>query len=242
MRPSSQNPETDLVMQDFAVYRGSVRILSDINLCLTVGTLVAVVGANGSGKSALVQALAGLLRHTGEVRLGGMPLDLRDPAGAVQSGVVLCPSDRGVFHRLTVEENLLVGGYTLPKESCRVRAEELLARFPDIARRRDLRAGLLSGGERQQLAIARSLMVSPKVLLLDEPSRGLSPAALASLLEVLRSEARHRTIVTVVDQALDWLFGHTDRLLIMAEGRITADVDPCVRSSRNIVSAYFDLG
>jgi branched-chain amino acid transport system ATP-binding protein len=230
-----------LSIRGLEVRRNGVRLLAGLDLELAGGACVALVGANGCGKSALVQALAGLLDARGEVRVDGERLALSDPRRALRMGIALCPADRGVFGRLTVEENVAVGGYTLPAGTCRERMEEQFLRFPDIARRRRAPAGQLSGGERQQLAIARALMVRPKVLLLDEPSRGLSPAATAILLDTIRRVADEGAAVLIVDQALDWLHRHIDRLLIMADGRFTADVDMKTQQVPEIASAYFDL-
>jgi ABC-type branched-subunit amino acid transport system ATPase component len=215
--------------------------LANLDLDLGGGVCAALVGANGSGKSALVQALAGLLQATGAMELDGTPVALGNPARALHAGIALCPADRGIFHRLTVEENLFVGGFILPRDVCRSRLESRLARFPDLQRRRTVQAGQLSGGERQQLAIVRALMVDPKLLLLDEPSRGLSPAATSILLETIRSVANEGATVLVVDQALDWLYRHVDRLLVMADGKLTADLDAHERRVQEIACAYFDL-
>jgi branched-chain amino acid transport system ATP-binding protein len=135
-----------------------------------------------------------------------------------------------------------VGGHLLRRRERHTRAAELLARFNDLGRRPATLAGQLSGGERQQLAIARALMVQPKVLLLDEPSRGLSPASLTGLLDILQEEANRGTIALVVDQALDWLEGRVDRLVVMADGRIGADLLPTDAAAGNATAAYFDLG
>ena len=230
-----------LCIRRLDVYRNGVRLLAGLDLDLQGGTCTALVGANGSGKSALIQALAGLLDTRGEITLDAQRIRPSDPKRALLAGIALCPADRGIFGRLTVEENIAVGGYTLPAATCRERVEEQFRRFPDIARRRNSPAGQLSGGERQQLAVARALMIKPKALLLDEPSRGLSPAATGILLDTLRRVADEGAAVLVVDQALDWLHRHVDRLLIMADGRFTADVDMKTQQVPEIASAYFDL-
>jgi len=230
-----------LCVRDLTVRRGDVRLLSNFDLDLDAGICVALVGANGSGKSTLVQALAGVLSATGVVELDGQRVRLGDPTQALGAGIALCPAGRGIFHRLTVAENLTVGGHILPKDVCRARVEEQLERFPDLAKRRALPAGQLSGGERQQLAVARALMVRPKLLLLDEPSRGLSPVATRILLTTARSVGDSGSTVLIVDQALDWLYKGVDRLLIMAEGRLTAELDPREPLEQSTAAAYFDL-
>jgi ABC-type branched-subunit amino acid transport system ATPase component len=232
---------TRLRIHNLTVHREGIRLLAGLDLELDAGIVVALVGANGSGKSALVQALAGLLDATGSVEVDGVRVKSGNPVLALSAGIALCPSDRGIFHRLSVEENLAVGGHILPRKERKLRLSEQLGRFPDLERRKNVPAGQLSGGERQQLAIARALMTKPKLLLLDEPSRGLSPAAIGVLLTTIRSVAAGGATVLVVDQALDWLYQHVDRLLIMADGKFTADLDAHTQPIRDLAEAYFDI-
>lgn len=230
-----------LELRRFAAYRRGIRRVSDLNMVLHAGTCVALVGANGSGKSSLVKALAGVLPSEGEVQVDGKPINLSHPAYALHAGIALCPVDRGIFHRLTVEENLSVGGYTLPRRVKTRRMREQLVRFPNLKHRRGVLGGQLSGGERQQLAIARALMVKPRLLLLDQPSRGLSPGAISILLDIVHALAIEGVTVLLVDQALDWLYNHVDRLLIIADGRLIADSNTNKSSIEEFAEAYFDL-
>ena len=142
---------------------------------------------------------------------------------------------------MTVRENLIVGGYTLARKTVGERVQEQLDSFPGLAARLELKAGQLSGGESQQLAIARALMVKPRILLLDEPSRGLSPAAIESVLAVIGSLVKTGVAVLIADQAVDWLYGRVERLLILANGRLIGDSAGSDSSFEDIAAGYFDL-
>jgi ABC-type branched-subunit amino acid transport system ATPase component len=216
-------------------------VIEGLDLRVDAGTTIGLVGANGSGKTTLVEALAGLIPASGDVRLGGSQVDLRDPRRAIAHGIALCPAHRGIFSRMTVRENLLVGGFTVDAARVGERLTAQLARFPALVPRRDLPAGQLSGGERQQLAIARALMTEPRLLLLDEPSRGLSPAVIDGLLKLIHELAGAGMVVLVADQAVDWLYGRVERLLILANGRLIADSVESTASIEEVTSRYFDL-
>ena len=228
-------------LRHMRVKRGELTVIDDLSVAIAAGTTAGLVGTNGAGKTTLVEALAGLIPSKGEVHLDGRPVKLGSPRRALQAGIALCPSHRGIFYRMTVLENLFVGGYSVPQNSLRERVEEQLERFPSLAGRRDLKAGQLSGGESQQLAIARALMVRPRILLLDEPSRGLSPAAIETVLAVIGDLVRTGVTALIVDQAVDWLYGRVARLLILANGRLIGDSAESAGSFEEIASKYFDL-
>jgi branched-chain amino acid transport system ATP-binding protein len=239
--PAPEPAATALELRHLRVKRGDLTVIDDLSVSLAAGATAGLVGTNGAGKTTLVEALAGLIPSSGEIYLDGRPVKLASPRRALQSGIALCPSHRGIFYRMTVLENLLVGGYSMGRKSLRERVQEQLDRFPALAARRDLKAGQLSGGESQQLAIARALMVRPRLLLLDEPSRGLSPAAIESVLAVIGDLVRTGVAVLIVDQAVDWLYGRVARLLILANGRLIGDSAESDRSFEEIASKYFDL-
>lgn len=236
---ATATPALDL--RHLQVKRGDLLVIDDLSVSLAAGTSVGLVGTNGAGKTTLVEALAGLIRSSGEVYLDGQLVKLASPRRALEAGIALCPSHRGVFYRMTVQENLVVGGYTLGRKTLRERVQQQLDRFPGLAARRNLKAGQLSGGESQQLAIARALMVEPRLLLLDEPSRGLSPAAIESLLAVIGDLVKTGVSVLIVDQAVDWLYERVARLLILANGRLIADSMDSDQPFEDIASRYFDL-
>lgn len=233
--------EAFVELRGLKVQRGELTVIKGLDLRIGAGTTIGLVGANGSGKTTLVEALAGLIPSTGEVRLGGAPVDLRDPRRALDHGIALCPAHRGIFARMTVRENLLVGGFTVEGARLAGRLKAQLDRFPGLFPRLDLPSGQLSGGERQQLAIARALMSGPRLLLLDEPSRGLSPAVIDGLLFLIHELAGAGMVVLVADQAVDWLYGRVERLLILANGRLIADSHEGTASIEEVASRYFDL-
>src|SRR5690349_5178820 len=160
-------------------YAGAVRALQGVSLDVPGDGIVAVLGANGAGKTTLLRAISGTLRlaggavTAGSVGLGGLRLDRMDPAAVVRAGVVQVPEGRQVFEDLTVEENLRAGGLATPRRDRAHARDRVYELFPVLAQRRQQRAGLLSGGEQQLLAIGRALLAEPRVLLLDEPSLGL---------------------------------------------------------------------
>ncbi|MBF0582630.1 MAG: ATP-binding cassette domain-containing protein [Magnetococcales bacterium] len=232
-----------LSLRNWTIHRQGVLAISNITLELPLGACAAIVGANGSGKTTLLQAMAGLLPFQGELMLRGQQIRPRHAAQALQAGVALCPADRGIFHRLTVRENLMVGGHLLPsRHAVAQRVAQLLERFPGLAQRSEVLGGQLSGGERQQLAVARALMMNPAFLLLDEPSRGLSPAAIDILLKTLQELAMSGMTILLADQTLDWLYKHVDRLMILANGRIIADSEEGNHSMEQLINHYFCLG
>ena len=237
--PTAAAPALDL--RQLRVKRGDLKVIDDLSVSLEAGTSVGLVGTNGAGKTTLVEAVAGLIPSSGEVYLDGRLVKLAKPRHALEAGIALCPSHRGIFYKMTVQENLLVGGYTLERRNLHERVQQQLEVFPGLAARRNLKAGQLSGGESQQLAIARALMVKPRVLLLDEPSRGLSPAAIESVLAVIDGLLKTGVAVLIADQAVDWLHDRVTRLLILANGRLIGDSADTDGPFEDIASRYFDL-
>lgn len=230
-----------LELRSLRVQRGELTVIQGLDLRVGAGATIGLVGANGSGKTTLVEALAGFTPSTGDILLDGARVALPDPRRALARGIALCPAHRGIFSRMTVRENLLVGGFTVEKAQLEARVAAQLERFPGLVPRLALPAGQLSGGERQQLAIARALMTEPRLLLLDEPSRGLSPAVIDSLLRLIHELAGAGVTVLVADQAVDWLYGRVERLLILANGRLIADSAEGTASIEDVASQYFDL-
>ncbi|NDU74373.1 ATP-binding cassette domain-containing protein [Actinomadura sp. DSM 109109] len=188
-------------------YGRAVRALREVSLDVPAGSVTAVLGANGAGKTTLLRAISGTLAFhrgsvdAGTIRLGGRSLVGLHPATVVAAGVVQVPEGRRVFGRLSVEENLRAGALGAPSRSDAARARaRVLALFPLLAERARQRAGLLSGGEQQMLAIGRALMACPAVLLLDEPTLGLAPLMAERIAETVREINLQGTAVLLIEQ------------------------------------------
>ena len=176
-----------LAVEDLAVSYGKRRAVEGVSLTVGRGEIVALLGANGSGKSTTLRTISGLVRPAqGRVLYEGRDIT-REPADRiVAAGVGHVPEGRDVFVEFTVLENLLVGGHTVPRRDLAARLEDAFELFPVLRERRRQVAGTLSGGEQQMLAIARGLMSKPKILMFDEPSLGLSPLLTMNLFEIIR--------------------------------------------------------
>jgi ABC-type branched-subunit amino acid transport system ATPase component len=201
---------------------GAAPVLKQIDLRVDDGEMVAVLGANGAGKSTLMRAIAGLHRPVGgEIALGGEDLARQPAHRVVRRGAVLVPEGRQVFPELSVLDNLVLGAFSR-KTWDRGEIDTMLERFPRLRERLHQRAGLLSGGEQQMLAIARGLMARPRLLLLDEPSLGLAPQVandLFSALDRLRAES---VTILLVDQMAGLALALADRAYVLEGGRIVA--------------------
>lgn len=202
-----------------AGYVPGVPIVRGVDLDLFAGEILTVLGPNGAGKSTLVRAVAGLVpRFAGEIKLGGASLADLPPHKVVRRGFAYVPQVANVFAELTVDENLALGGYTL-KGSREKHVRRVFELFPDLVAKRASKAGRLSGGQRQMVAIGRAMMVEPRVLALDEPSAGLAPIIVQQVFEMVRAVARSGVAVLVVEQNVRAALATADRALILAEGK-----------------------
>ena len=200
---------------------GAVKVLRDIVISVGQGELVAVLGPNGAGKSTLMRALSGLSRPVeGDIRFVGEAIEQLDASRIAARGLVLVPEGRQVFPELSVLDNLRLGAYARPDAQVAARMEEMLARFPRLRERADQRAGLLSGGEQQMLAIARGLMARPHVLMLDEPSLGLAPKLVEDLFDLLAQLRDEGVTILLVDQAAVMALSVADRAYVLQSGSI----------------------
>jgi branched-chain amino acid transport system ATP-binding protein len=209
-------------------YGGTVRALRGVDLEVGDAQIVAVLGSNGAGKSTLLRSISSTLRlHRGRVDKGSITFgdtDLagKDPAQCVALGLVQVPEGRRIFTRLTVEENLRAGGLGQRDRSARSAAHKrVLELFPVLSDRHSARAGLLSGGEQQMLAIGRGLMAGPKVLLLDDPSLGLAPQMIGRIGEVIREINRQGTAVLLVEQNAAMALAVADEAFVLDVGRVS---------------------
>jgi branched-chain amino acid transport system ATP-binding protein len=219
-----------------AGYGAADEILKGAALQVAHGELVAIIGPNGAGKSTLLKAVAGLLAlKRGTILLNGADLVGLPARARARAGLAFVPQEANVFPTMTVRENLEIGGFVAPREAGR-RIESLFTRFPVLADKRRQAARTLSGGQRQILAMAMALMVQPRLLLLDEPSAGLSPVAAEALFQEIRAIHREGTAIAMVEQNAQEALDIADRGVILVDGRTvrtgTASVlagDPEVR-------------
>jgi ABC-type branched-subunit amino acid transport system ATPase component len=202
---------------------GPISVVSDLDLAVGQGELVAILGANGAGKSTLVRALAGLNRPIGgSVLFADSRLEALSADRIAALGLVLVPEGRQVFPELSVLDNLKLGAFARGGEDAEKRREALLDRFPRLRERAHSKAGLLSGGEQQMLAIARGLMAQPRVLMLDEPSLGLAPRLIETLYEVVAELRDEGITILLVDQMAALALSVADRGYALRAGRVVA--------------------
>ena len=202
---------------------GRLQVLFDVSLHVGIGEALALLGTNGAGKSTLLRVASGLERPSqGQVILGGSDLTTRSAEQRVRDGLALIPGGKAVFGDLTVAENLQMTGFTLRREpkQLRARLEDVYATFPRIAERRDQRAGTLSGGEQQQLALCKALILQPRVLCIDELSLGLAPTVVATLLDSLETIRASGVSLIVVEQSLNVAAAICERAVFMEKGAI----------------------
>jgi len=200
---------------------GGLPVLDGISFEVAEGELVTLLGANGAGKSTALRALSGLLRPVaGSIVLAGTAVEKSAAHRIVRAGLILVPEGRQVFPELSVRDNLLLGAHTRGGADLKAEIAALAQRFPRLSERIEARAGLLSGGEQQMLAIARGLMGRPRVLLLDEPSLGLAPAIIDELFGTLAELRDQGITILLVDQMAALALGVADRGYVLELGRI----------------------
>lgn len=206
-------------------YTGAVKALRGVSLDVPEGTITAVLGNNGAGKTTLLRAISGTLRpRGGSITFAGRSLIGAEPADIARGGVVQVPEGRRIFSHLTVEENLRAGGLAARDKAARAKARARVDElFPILGERASQRAGLLSGGEQQMLAIGRALMASPRVLLLDEPSLGLAPRIVEQLREVIAEINRQGVTVVLVEQNAAMALAVADRALVLEVGEVALE-------------------
>jgi ABC-type branched-subunit amino acid transport system ATPase component len=209
------------VSQLSAAY-GDTQVLWDVSLDVRPGEIVALIGSNGAGKSSLLGAISGVVRVVaGTVRLGDRNLTNHQPDGIVAAGIVQVPQGRRLFGGLTVRENLLMGAYLRADGGVEADLERLLTLFPRLRERYGFPAGRLSGGEQQQVAVARALMAKPKLLLIDEMSLGLAPLLVDALLEALAQINAEGVAILMVEQDVQTALEFAQRAYVLETGRIT---------------------
>jgi branched-chain amino acid transport system ATP-binding protein len=207
-----------------AGYTPSLTILNDLTLDAREREITLLIGPNGAGKSTVLKTLFGILApRSGVVRFEGKVVSGRTPRELLAQGIAFVPQGRNLFPGLTVRHNLQLGGITLPRPVLNERIEEVLVRFPRLKERIDNQASTLSGGEQKQLEIGRALLLRPRVILIDEPSIGLSPKIAQEVLRLLRALTDAGTTVLMVEQNVRSALTVSDRALVLETGRLALD-------------------
>ncbi len=230
-----------LSLRELDVHYGAIQALHRVSLDIAAGEVVTLIGANGAGKSTLLRAISGLVpRSGGEVRFEGVSLVRVPPHEIVRRGICHVPEGRRVFAGLTVAENLELGGYLeRSRQAFAASLGEVLELFPRLAERRRQRAGTLSGGEQQMLAIGRALMGRPRLLLLDEPSLGLAPNLVQAIFGVIGDIRRRGVTILLVEQNAHMALRVADRGYVLEAGRVVlADTAAALAADPRVRAAY----
>lgn len=215
-----------LEIRNLELRYGAVVAVRDVSLKVGQGELVALLGANGAGKSTTLKAIAGVMRPSrGTILLDGADIAGQSPEQMVRRGVAMVPETRDVFPDLTVDENLRLGGFSRRRDTAgqAVLRERMFALFPILAERIAQPAGTLSGGQQQMLVIARAMMSAPRLLLLDEPSLGLAPVIVDQLFSLIRDLKKSGTTILLVEQNAGKAMRIADRNYVISLGRIVAE-------------------
>jgi len=220
---------------------GKIRVLHGVDMSIAAGEVVALLGPNGAGKTTLLRALSGLLPvNAGTVRFDGRDFSRITPREAARTGLVHVIEGHRVFTQLSVTDNLLLAGYDVPRSERATRVEEALSFFPEIAAKRNDRGGALSGGQQQMLTVAQGLVRRPRLLMLDEPSAGLSPVLVDRVLNVIGQLKKQGTAVLLVEQLLEKALAAADRVYALVQGNIALEA-PTGESDlpKRLERAYF---
>jgi branched-chain amino acid transport system ATP-binding protein len=216
-----------LAVEAIHTYYGEAHILQGVSVTVAEGEVVTLIGRNGAGKTTTLKSIMGIARpRRGVVRLGEEDITQRPTHEIVQRGIAWVPEERRVLPNLSVMDNLRLGYLGARAPDAAARLEEVFTYFPRLRERVAQRGRLLSGGEQQMLAIARGLVARPRIMLVDEPTEGLSPMLVQSLTEILREINRRGTTILLVEQALEVALALSHRLYVMDQGRIQFEGTP----------------
>ncbi|MEO8437862.1 MAG: ABC transporter ATP-binding protein [Chloroflexota bacterium] len=231
-----------LELTDVHTYYGAIHALRGVSLTVDEGEIVTLIGSNGAGKSTTLRTISGQLRaRQGEIRLRGERIDQRRPHEIVELGVCQSPEGRRVFSRMSVHENLEMGAFSRRGDKASILAdfERVYGLFPRLKEREHQKAGTMSGGEQQMLAIGRALMAEPKVLLLDEPSMGLAPILVEQIFEIIQTINKQGTTVLLVEQNALMALAIANRGYILQTGEIVlSDAAASLAKNPAVRTAY----
>jgi branched-chain amino acid transport system ATP-binding protein len=214
-----------LALEDVEARYGLVKALHGVSLNVGEGEIVAVLGANGAGKTTTLRAVSGIVRRSGEIVFAGKRISRRPPEAIARLGIAHVPEGRGTLTELSVRENLRLGAYVRrDRRAVREDEQRVTGHFPWLERRADQRAGTLSGGEQQMLALARALMLRPSLLLLDEPSLGLAPIVVAEIFRIVKElNQREGLTVLVVEQNASLALEASARAYVLEVGQVAVE-------------------
>jgi len=237
MKINKGNPLLDV--RSLEVHYGGISAVRGIDLTIDAGETVALIGANGAGKTSTLKALARLIPSKGTLHYQGEDLGKLAAHDLISRGFSLVPEGRGVFGRLTVVENLVMGAYQRRDKEVASDIDRIYTMLPRLAERKNQLAGTLSGGEQQMLAIGRALMGRPKLLLLDEPSMGLAPLMVEKVFEVINNTAASGVAILLVEQNAKLALETASRAYVLESGSITiADSSAALKADPRITAAY----
>lgn len=230
-----------LKVENLNVYYGVIQALKGISFYLNQGEVVALIGANGAGKSTTLKTISGIMRpREGSIAFNDEEITSKPAQDIVKLGIVHVPEGRRIFARMTVLENLYMGAFTInDKAQINRDIQEMFERFPRLAERKNQLGGTLSGGEQQMLTIARGLMSHPKLLLLDEPSMGLAPLLVDQIFEIIQTINEQGTSILLVEQNAQMALAVSNRAYVIETGTITieGDGDDLLKNDK-VVRAY----
>ncbi|HLY26870.1 MAG TPA: ABC transporter ATP-binding protein [Aggregatilineales bacterium] len=240
---STTNHTALLELDNVHTYYGHIHALKGVSLMVNKGEVVTLIGANGAGKSTTLRTISGLARpRTGTVSLSGKVLNQVPPHEISQLGVGHVPEGRRIFPRLTVRENLEMGGYHLPTPKLDQRIEFCCTVFPRLKERLTQMGGTLSGGEQQMLAMARGIIQEPRILLLDEPSMGLAPVLVESIFDIIKDLHEKGTTILLVEQNARLALGVADRGYVVQTGEIVlTDTAAALQQNEMVQKAYLGV-
>jgi len=229
-----------LRLTDLQLFYGPIQALKGVDLEVGSGEIVTLIGANGAGKSSTLKAISGIHAASGGgIEFNGQRIDGLPSHEIVGRGISHCPEGRRIFGDLSVRENLLMGGYLLPKSEMPEQFDKVLALFPRLSERISQAGGTLSGGEQQMLAIARALMCRPALLMLDEPSLGLAPIMVAKIFETIIDLKNHGLTVLLVEQNASAALEISDRGYVLEVGSVILSGSSLeLRNDPRVVQAY----